>query len=677
MGFLHALLFLILGLAGAAGRVVPEPRLVTSSLATVDEAISAMHVSHPYENSHEATQVDVDLIDLEVSRMRQFRLGQGPYGELAGLNASDKELMVIRYELGSDAATEEIIAAKEAGYKRIILITDLSESVNGRFRPGETTHSRFGDADLKDNPMGRNLQRLLDAGFKYKDKRFGIFSPPLYDTQTLGPDFRRPLMHHKEVKLRAHTAAGVRTYAFEGTANWTPNFRYNRTLEPADPLAMDFTWDHGLRMAEVFGGGGTIKDITDGFTADQKRPLRILYGEDGANGWQEIAFTDGFYDLNDRKMNYLLKPIMEKFRQDPANNKIIKIYDSHFVNTDSQVFRSIKEAMELMPSMRLFGVYDGKFVSTYGWGLTAALGGFVVMRPGAAPNEMGFASRLRGRIEAYVYQRQVDGRIEDDLDGPPLARHIWHDKTSVYHVMEDGKEWYYVFTGSFNNSNNVANAEYQVVYKLPGDSAWAKSIIESIVKPGTAHPEFSLSLEKGVLRDFLARLTGHSIFAYSVADLDGIEGGLRRSDLAGVMAILRRAAAQPSTMRSAKTPEEIANQLRRLEAGLRKLQELGSHRGSRISLRQFVHMGLPLAVPLLAYEMRFALDRAVWNPQLTADQITKRIADLWKALELGGDVPVRDLSKSRRRAPGSTPRLNECSELLGRDRLRAPVFKDF
>ena len=643
--FSGALLFLMSMSVGAAGRVVPPPRELQSTLGSIDDAIGAMHVSHGYENAHGGTHTGVDLIELEVGAMRKFRLNQGPYGANGALRAEDKELMVVRYELGSDSATEELIAAMEAGYKRVIIITDLNESVTGRFRAGEAFHSRFNESDIKDNPMGRNLQRLLDAGFKFRDRRFGIFSPPLYDTATLGPDFRRPLMHHKELMMRAQTASGARTYVFGGTANWTPRPRYNRTLEPVDPMANDFSWGHSERMARVFAAGGAIKDVTDGLGEAERKPLRIHYP---GGAWQEIAFTDGYYDLNDRKVNYIINPLMEKFRRDPERNKIIKIYDSHFVNTETQVYRAIKEAMELMPEMRLFGIYDGKFVSTYGWGLTAALGGFVVMRPGAAPNEMGFASQLRDRIEAYVYQRQVEGSAEDDLDGPPLTRHVWHDKTSVYHVMEDGKEWCYVFTGSFNNSNNVANAEIQTVYKLPAESPWARSVIDSIVKPATAAPEYSLSLEKGVLRDFLARLTGHSLFDYSVGDLEAIEANLRSGNFTGAVAVIRRAAAKPSTMRAAKTPEQIAELLRRLEAGLMKLGEMGSHRGARISLRQLVHMGLPLAVPLLGHEMRFVLERAAWNPKATPEDMTKRTADLWKALELGGDVPVRDLSKSRR-----------------------------
>jgi hypothetical protein len=314
----------------------------------------------------------------------------------------------------------------------------------------------------------------------------------------------------------------VAAMGFRGTANIVSHTasktgkaeaptRYNRISKTIDFKTIDYEVAHAERMIETFRKGGEIKDIP------AKAPLRVEY----KNGESvEIAFTDGKYNPNDR--------IVDFFRASaaaPDKIKIDKVWLSHFVITNSALIQSLIELMKKQTGFGVFLVADNQFVDLKGYGLATQLEGYIQLLP-FGKNVLGVGDALEKRTESYVYQRGIDGVPIAELDGPPDARHVWHDKTTVVEYEENGKHLYRIFTGSLNASSNFHSAERQMVITTESDFIGHDYIgsIEGVVKK---EPAFAISLPLAMIRNTMGYLTGHTDLEISVDMAKAIQGDLQ------------------------------------------------------------------------------------------------------------------------------------------------------
>lgn len=643
LSFFLALIPLLFCLSAQAGRAkaIPAPQGAHSALPSADSAIRLLAVSHPYPNTDARVVSDDDLIAREIAAI------QALCADAAGTSASaaEKELIIARYEMGFAPIVDALIAAKTSGcIGRITLITDLNESMEAEFKKGERHHSRFSEATIKDNPMGRELTKLRAAGFHFGQSPYQIVSQPLYGPGASGEEERHPLMHQKQ--LLAILGAGPQRRVvrdMNSTHNWTNNPRFNRLMEGAEPLLAAYHLAYLDAMATGYRAGRTTSEIPE------IAPLRVTYAD---GSFAEAAYTQGRFELNRRKVDYVLKNMLDKIKADPANNAMLGEWASHFVNTNGAVLRAKQELMDAAPGWETKEIYDAKFVSLDDWGITAAEAGYPVFRPGDAPDVRGFKKALRDRIHAYVYIRGVEGRDETDPEGPPIARWVWHDKTHIYHVKEDGLEWAYVFTGSYNNSGNFANAELQTVYKFPAASPMAHAFIQSVERP------LEIAIQEGhavplseyvVTVDAIAQLTGHSpkdIKETYFAQAQGIVSDLKAGRMDEARAALT-ALVDANSHLTQRHPTEA-----RHKAVATFLSLVSWYRGLENALRlDNITLGIlmaPLAFELTGGEVRFGFERALWSPQLSKEDLESRVKAAWDLLGRNDALPPPWVPKERR-----------------------------
>src|SRR5439155_24954940 len=135
--------------------------------------------------------------------------------------------------------------AKEAGVGQVQIVTDLNEAMIGSFRGTQKETSKFGKAEFRENASAERIKELRAAGFKFNDKRYGIFSHPLYKGKR-DESTRVPLMHQKELYLVVENDQGepaeVRSYYGSGNLSASP--RYNRLYTETDPQASRYGLAH-------------------------------------------------------------------------------------------------------------------------------------------------------------------------------------------------------------------------------------------------------------------------------------------------------------------------------------------------------------------------------------------------------------------------------------------------
>ena len=240
-------------------------------------------------------------------------------------------------------------------------------------------------------------------------------------------------------------------------------------------------------MITAFSAGQGIKDI------ENAPPLRITY----QNGDQmEIAFTDGQVNPNRR-----ITDLFDRAANEPDKVKIKHVIFSHFVLSNGGLVKSLRGAMKAQTGFKVFGIFDDRFIDLRGYGLATELNGFDVLLP-YGKVEFGVGDAIDGRTELYAYQRGIPNEIETTLEGPPDKRLLWHDKTTYIEVEIDGKLYAYIFTGSFNGSNILHNAERQVMLITTPDSVIARSVRASdIERMIEVEREYLVRLPLAVLRN--------------------------------------------------------------------------------------------------------------------------------------------------------------------------------
>lgn len=628
-------------LAGVS-KPMPDPTEVDSTLPSVDDSIGGMWVSDPYEPSvKDGVFPDTDPLKLESDDLWDFLDGRGEYKRYSSTPNAKKAVIEIRYGLSDPSFIDALIEAKKRGFERVIVITDLNNAMDADFKPeerdslgkvvrkAEASHNDFKRARPKPGEAGELVRRLLDAGFAFNDPKYGIFSLPFYNKNDGDMD---PLMHQKETYKTVRTSKGLDIFQLSGTANLNNNPRYNRVFEGADPIAAAYCLKHAEAMMRNFAKGGQVHHLK--FDA----PLKINYPDGSSQG---IAYTDGRLDVNRR-----ISDLINAAAQDPQRYKIKRIVLSHFVLTDGDTVKAIRALLEAQPQVEVVGIFDAKFFVPYGWGMGPAMVGYNVYREFGG-TVFGFPSRLRRLIKIKAYQRKAEGRVETDPEGPPLARHLWHDKTSLIEGTFDGVEKAFVATGSMNLSNKYENAEMQTWYEFPAKSRWVEAIAESVMKVVDAQPEYAIDGELAIFREFVASLTGHSVFEVSLAEARGIIRNFQRGELRAAKDALRAIAMRPTTLHRKLSLNEVRDRVVKLTKFVEWYVSSGLSEGRRgLSARQTVAAGMGLAWPAIGdYGTKQSIQSALWSPKLKDAALDEKAREAWKEMGFDRPYPERRASK--------------------------------
>jgi len=637
-------LFLALPLLAAIGpskaKPLPAPEMAASALPSVDDAVRRLYVSHRFAADGALVESGSDISDYELRALQEFREGNGAFAWAKAVPAKRREIWLLRYHLTDERIIEELAAAKSAGYGQVFFVTDLNDALDAGLTEGDEPSTAFSKAAYRDSPLGRAIEKLRELGFRYNGKTAGIYSHPLYPR---GGDDRVPLMHEKSLLLVTRGAGGKveRAVHIGGTANLAIHARagagaavtrYNRAIEVVDPAATQRELAHAEKLVEGFGAGKPIHEI------ESLKPLRITY----PNGeLMELAYSDGRFNPNDR-----IADLFDRAAKAPAELEIQRVILSHFVLTNGRVVKAMEAAMKAQPKFSVFGIFDDRFIDLRGFGLATGLDGFDILKP-FGQVDFGVGEKIEDRTDLYGYQRGIPGVGETDLDGPPTARHVWHDKTTVVLVKEKGVQKGYVFTGSFNCSGNFHNAERQTMFVLRETSPLLKATIDSIINVVRDEPDYALPLPDAVMRNGVAALIGHSDLEIPLASNRLVVSHLRAKDFNRVENEIRRLAAIPTTL-AKKVPDGVVDE--RISAFRRFLDWHGEemphvYLGDKdVGLRKLINIAVILATPEMApRQARDALRSALWDVRAPDDEElrAKRVEKAWALLGLGGQPPAR------------------------------------
>jgi len=472
-------------------RIFPTPLIVPMSSGSADDLFDSMALSHKIGDNYPAevkVRLGVDPSQEEIKALEEFIDGTGRFKNL-NTPASKRSIVLVRYHVDQTEVADLLIRAKKKGFARVQLITDFNYSIqpsltgNAKF-DGQPTLAKIKDATLS----GKVIRKLTDEGFNFNDPRFGVFGSPAYDKTD--SSLITPIMHEKELLLIADEGtSNVKVHSFIGTSNMSLGPRYNRLFESSNQTFGLRLLEHSQNLMNTFANGEPISKIPEIL------PQRMTY-PDGT--FVETAFTDGKFNPNDRIVDLFKRSV-----SDPRNIEIEDVIFSHFVFSHMPTFDAHREALKANPKIKTFAVFDEKFVQPYSWGVSPAYGGFYSQRP-FGKDAFPIAAKERSNIEAYVYTRGIPGVKDTNPRGPPTARHLWHDKTTLISTIENGKHWTYVFTGSFNASGAARNAELQVLLKLPTNSPWVRTIKKSIVGVKTSEKAFIMPMKEGAFRSWVA-----------------------------------------------------------------------------------------------------------------------------------------------------------------------------
>lgn len=614
--------------------LLQESVLIQSEIASVEEAIEHMYVGADYKTDRafsEKVTVVEDLIKVEVDAIWELINDKS-------VDASKKEIHVVRYTLGDERLLEALLAAKAAGIKTT-LVTDFNVSAE----PILTTRDEakyttdFSNIKFKDSPGGQFMARLTSKELP-EAQRFvvgtDVFSQPLYNSSL----DRKPILHEKLTLLRK----GSQTVTYVSTANAARNPRYNRTYLIPDKQIYLAIVNHVLDLIEVYKRGNETKAIAS-------RPWPKIVYKDGSS--LEIAYTDGKFNPNARMLSFL-------------NNKKIKIkkiYMSHFVFTHRGVYESIKTLLEQDENVQLLGIFDDRFTSTRGgWGLAPALDGTAVkLQFGSKPFVAPIKRDQLDQVKVYFYQRPAidpdtgERRIELSEEGPPEARHVYHDKTTVFEFEDEhGISRHAVFSGSFNLSNNIANSEIQLLIETMSQKSWIPhSIIESIIKVIETEPEYAVPALTGVIRNALGRVFGLTDLEFPLNDSKALEQAILTRNLNDFTRILTGLSKIPSALQE-KEQVDSATRAKRLNDFVKFYKWYietvpVSKQESPIRLRRVISLAHIVAEPEMSlYEKKRIISDVLWRPNITPDEEAKLVEQGLAVLNLPEVSKIKTLDTS-------------------------------
>ncbi|MGE4232635.1 MAG: hypothetical protein AB7F43_04825 [Bacteriovoracia bacterium] len=615
-------LFSVLSFAGGKPTPLPESEVILSKIKSLDDAVTRMYVSHEFAPSSPeiaAKATYVDLIQLEAGAIEKLIASPSPVEE--------KEIVMIRYELGDARISNALIKAKNAGI-RVRVVTDLNPALKGNFVGEEKYTFDFLNAQRAESPSAEQFDAMLAGGFKIDDPNMGISSQPLFPE---GPGIK-PIMHEKALLLREKVKGRVVKTTFHGTTNLVPNLRYNRTFEINDPDFYDYYYRHAEALIEAFSNKKQIKDVVS------YAPRKIIY-RDGS--FQEQAFTDGKMNPNDRMIAFYTEA-----KEKPQLIKVDRDRHSQFVFTNKRVLSAMAELLEAQPAVTFFGIFDDRFIDLGGYGVSPALAGYdnyAQFGKGA----YGLKEALVKRGQVFAYQRiavDEDGtpRVETREDGPPVARHVWHDKTHVV-TFKDlreptqknevalrkklsqkfEEERIQADTGSLNCSNHYENAELQVVMNAGASSPLMRGLIESIEHVVALEPEYAVFMDPAVLRNSVGLITGHTDLEIPLDVAIKLHEKLIHRDYDGFIKSLLAVAVSPSTLDPRPSIQTVVHRIHKFGRFLEWYKKTVDVNPEYYPLKARKVLALTLILGndnLSPYKAKLIVKEAIWKHGLTEEK---------------------------------------------------------
>lgn len=600
-------------------RVSPLPGVqeVTSALPSLDAAIVRTYVSGDFQAPKELQD---RLIQTENIAEVEVRAIYDLINDSSVAN-SEKSVHLVRYGIGNAQMTEALIAAKRAGID-VTLTTDLNPSFAGKFRADEKFNSRFDQAKPRlegggINAAAASIEALKSAGFRLgKD----LYSQPLYSDTVE----RKPIMHEKALLIRS----GNKKTTFFGTANLSRSNHYNRIFEVIDPLFYDHYLEHLVALNKTFAGGGEIDQVP-------LQPRKLIKYADGTS--QELAFTDGKFNPNDRITEALRQPFEE-------------VIFSHFVDTHRPTLEALREILKNNPRVRVYGVFDDRFASSHEWGIAIALEGYDVWPP-FGKTVYGFGQRSTEQTEGYVYQRGAlnpatgQAIVETSEEGPPTGRHLWHDKTTL--IVQGPR--IVLFTGSMNLSNNFHNSELQVKMNLSRTSWLAYATAVSI--KGTVKNEkmkYAIPMDLATLKNAIGMVTRHTDLEIPTDLVQRLYNALLKSDHVGMRTQLERMVGIKSNLEKRLTPDEIRARVAQFSEFMEWYRRTVPEEGLSIEarIRRVSAISIVLGEPNISNEKKVAILKSMmWRPGLDE---SKQMELVRKSLPLLG---LPDIEEVLQRSP--------------------------
>lgn len=618
-----------------------------SSVASITDVIKKMFVSHSYGNADPGVVDGDDLVVRERQAVVDYINNQK-------IPNNRKRIILSRYHAEDQELAHALVGALKAGI-RVDFITDFNSSMEFNFKnKWEHTLTDFSKAKTKDDPLGQFLQILLDGGFEIvgnnskKQPRGAVYSQPMYNQKS--PKYKKmiPIMHEKSLLLvkepapRTKGKAEVVSYYF-GTNNLSNHPRYNRLLSLDEQTTMAYALEHSEKLMQGFRAGQT--------KIEPERPHRVWF-EDGS--YLEMAYTNGRYNLNGRIVD-----IFQRARR--GELQIENVVFSHFAPTKFNIFTSLKEAMDSQANFRVLSISDNKFTAADSYGKVLTMAGVTTSPPLGGPG-FGWKGDLTERVNILAYLRGAKGPDGQDLletnpNGAPNEREVWHDKTTIIYVNEDGRRWAYIFTGSFNASNHVENAELQFEFRVPVTSHWTKAMEDSIVE--------TVKREKAY---------------FSLGHIDGVRSAL--AGAAGISPLYVKDSAVNAAIAAAQSKNDTAlkSELRDLiNEGTAKLKEFFNREEAGRRLKRMLDamawyqaqraagkIHYPLTVPKLIalgttvanmdrrikdtdelrmnkYQLKTQVRNFVWDPTADDAEIERRVAEVWyDVLDISAEMPRRE-----------------------------------
>lgn len=584
---------------------------MSSSLTSADAAVEAIYVSAPAKNKSEALPkliFNEDLVSVEVDAIQRL------IDDKTKPN-TEKSIRLVRYTLGDSRVTEALKRAKKEGIS-VTLVTDLNPVMEGNFTEvqGETT-SAFSKARLKNterSPGAKVIKDLLDAGFELKKD---IHSQPLYRPERE----RIPIMHEKALLLQS----GKDKVVFFGTANLAPNPRYNRTFKVVDPVFYDRYEKHLKLLVEGYEKGKESSEL-------DPEPRSLIRYRDGTE--IEMAFTSADYNPNDRIAEVL------------KNYKLNHIDLSHFVITHRGFLKALGEAISKNADATGFAVADDRFAAVKGWGLSPALAGVDVLDP-YNRKITGLTPSAFDRIESFVYQRPaIDPqtgklRIERSENGPPVARHVWHDKTTLIDFTDsEGNPRTSLFSGSFNLSNNIANSEFQAQFNLSRDSWIRKATKHSIQEVVSNEPQWAVPTLEATLRNAMAFLLGVTDIEVPLKKNAELLNAIDKRDFESMRRILKEMSHLETQLHWKLPPEDRTKRVDQFIKFLHWYEKNvpPSHAELEVRTQRTIGMALVIAQPQLQDHVKATLlSKVLDRAQVSASEHHKLLNGAFKELGLG------------------------------------------
>jgi hypothetical protein len=555
---------------------------------------------------------------------------------------SEKRIDYVRYTMGDPRIDAALIAAKLAGIP-VQIVTDFNTTMNYSFKDGEKTTIDFANAKLKspNAPGGQSLTRLM----KYFKLGEDLTSQPLYNTKIVQ---RTPIMHEKGLLLRA----GTKQTAYLGTANAAPHRRVNRILKYIDPAIVDAYREHLAALVANYAKGNETKMMPI------EAPKRFTY-PDGST--IELAFTNGKFNPNDRAATVVQSKTLKSFTL------------SEFAPTNRAVILGLAAAMTADPSITGTMVTDDKFSTTYSYGVTDVLKNIDVNAPFAPLHGMG--EGISRRINASIWQHpavdQDNNQIfQTEEDGEPLDRELWHDKSLVLRTTQllGTVKVAYLYTGSFNLSNNVVNAENQFEFRLP-ETSWLIHATEySVTQTVLQNPQYAVPVLTAVLRSSLAKTFKIGTLDIPLAEVQALATAIQTRSIPEIIRQIEGISQNSTHMSDPLNAAELKDRMTKLENFLQwSVATLPSFQNPDVTLKSMLNLSLVISDPTLTIGARVSIIKgAIWRPGMTPDQQEKF---LQIANETLGFAPIPPLPPGKTPAPPISAKVNDEPKL---DVAKAP-----